>query len=140
MRLTQFSDYAWRLLMHVADQDGQRTTIADAAKANDISRSHLMKVAQRLAQPGGGGRGNRRAFHRRQIVEAPHGQGPVELPALLLWGSRSNYVQAEGLATMREHFPALEDDSLEAGHWLHAERASEFQQAVVAFLDRVARA
>ncbi|MDH2299187.1 alpha/beta fold hydrolase [Cobetia sp. 29-18-1] len=75
-----------------------------------------------------------------QIVEAPHGQGPVELPALLLWGSRSNYVQAEGLATMREHFPALEDDSLEAGHWLHAERASEFQQAVVTFLDRVARA
>ncbi|GAB5430402.1 MAG: Rrf2 family transcriptional regulator [Devosia indica] len=52
MRLTQFSDYAWRLLMHVADQDGQRTTIAEAAKANDISRSHLMKVAQRLAQEG----------------------------------------------------------------------------------------
>jgi len=52
MRLTQFSDYAWRLLMHVADQDGQRTTIAEAAKANDISRSHLMKVAQRLAQGG----------------------------------------------------------------------------------------
>lgn len=52
MRLTQFSDYAWRLLMHVAHQDGQRTTIAEAAKANDISRSHLMKVAQRLAQEG----------------------------------------------------------------------------------------
>lgn len=52
MRLTQFSDYAWRLLMHVADQDGQRTTIAEAAKANNISRSHLMKVAQRLAQEG----------------------------------------------------------------------------------------
>lgn len=52
MRLTQFSDYAWRLLMYVADQEGQRTTIAEAAKANHISRSHLMKVAQRLAQEG----------------------------------------------------------------------------------------
>lgn len=52
MRLTRFSDYAWRLLMHVADQDGQRTTIAEAAKANNISRNHLMKVAQRLAQEG----------------------------------------------------------------------------------------
>jgi Rrf2 family nitric oxide-sensitive transcriptional repressor len=52
MRLTQFSDFAWRLLMYVAEQDGQRTTIADAAKANNISRTHLMKVAQRLAQKG----------------------------------------------------------------------------------------
>lgn len=50
MRLTQFSDYAWRLLMYVADRKGQRTTIAEAAAANGISRNHLMKVAQRLAQ------------------------------------------------------------------------------------------
>ena len=50
MRLTQFSDYAWRLLMYVADRNGQRTTIAEAAAANGISRNHLMKVAQRLAQ------------------------------------------------------------------------------------------
>ena len=52
MRLTRFSDYAWRLLMHLADHEGQRTTIAEAAKANNISRNHLMKVAQRLAQKG----------------------------------------------------------------------------------------
>lgn len=50
MRLTQFSDYAWRLLMYVAYRKGQRTTIAEAAAANGISRNHLMKVAQRLAQ------------------------------------------------------------------------------------------
>lgn len=50
MRLTQFSDYAWRLLMYVADRNGQRTTIAEAAAANGISRNHLTKVAQRLAQ------------------------------------------------------------------------------------------
>ena len=75
-----------------------------------------------------------------QIVEAPQAHGEVGLPALLLWGERSNYVQADGLQAMRERFPRLEDASLDAGHWLHAERASEFQQAVETFLERVARA
>lgn len=74
-----------------------------------------------------------------QIVEAPQGAGPVELPTLLLWGARSNYVQQNGMAVMRERFPALEDASLDAGHWLHAERAAEFQQAVLVFLDRDSR-
>ncbi|WP_158773305.1 alpha/beta fold hydrolase [Cobetia sp. L2A1] len=74
-----------------------------------------------------------------QIVEAPQGQAPVEMPTLLLRGERSHYVQQDGLAAMRERFPALEETSLDAGHWLHAERAAEFQQAVLIFLDRVSR-
>jgi len=52
MRLTRFSDYALRLLIYVASRPGQRTTIADAAKAYGISRNHLMKVAHRLALAG----------------------------------------------------------------------------------------
>ena len=50
MRLTQFSDFAIRLLVFVASQAGRRATIAQAAEVHGISRSHLMKVASLLAR------------------------------------------------------------------------------------------
>lgn len=52
MRLTQFSDYALRLLIFVAAHPDRRVTIAEAAQSYAISRNHLMKVAQRLAGAG----------------------------------------------------------------------------------------
>lgn len=50
MRLTQFTDYALRLMMHVASKSGQRITIQEAAAFYGISRFHLMKVANLLAR------------------------------------------------------------------------------------------
>lgn len=50
MRLTRFTDFALRLLIFVAANPGRRVTIAEAAKSYGISRNHLMKVAQKLAQ------------------------------------------------------------------------------------------
>ena len=52
MRLTQFTDYALRLLLFMAANEGRRITIAEVAEANAISRHHLMKVAHRLAKTG----------------------------------------------------------------------------------------
>ncbi len=49
MRLTVFSDYALRVLIYVALQGDRRTTVAEIAEVYDISRSHLMKVVQRLS-------------------------------------------------------------------------------------------
>ncbi|MCA0422487.1 MAG: Rrf2 family transcriptional regulator [Proteobacteria bacterium] len=52
MRLTSFSDYAFRLLM-MADAAGDRLiTIEEAAKRYRISRAHLMKVANQLTRTG----------------------------------------------------------------------------------------
>ncbi|MEB2846471.1 Rrf2 family transcriptional regulator [Rhizobiales bacterium RZME27] len=48
MQLTLFTDYGLRLMMFVAVSDGRRVTIEEVARAYDISRSHLMKVAQVL--------------------------------------------------------------------------------------------
>ncbi len=52
MQLTKFSDYALRVLMYVAQGEGRPATIAEIARAHGISRSHLMKVVNRLAQLG----------------------------------------------------------------------------------------
>jgi Rrf2 family nitric oxide-sensitive transcriptional repressor len=52
MRLTQHTDYGLRLLMYVALKSGQRCTIREAAESFDISRNHLMKIANLLQHHG----------------------------------------------------------------------------------------
>jgi Rrf2 family nitric oxide-sensitive transcriptional repressor len=52
MQLTRFSDYGLRLMMMAAANSGRRITIEETAKAYDISRAHLMKVAQLLVREG----------------------------------------------------------------------------------------
>lgn len=52
MRLTQFTDYALRLLIYAATHRERLITIEEAATAYDISRNHLMKVANHLAREG----------------------------------------------------------------------------------------
>lgn len=50
MRLTQFSDYALRLLIYTAAHGDRLVTIEQAAGAYAISRAHLMKVANILTR------------------------------------------------------------------------------------------
>lgn len=52
MQLTRHTDYALRLLIHLAGSDGARVQIADVAEAQAISRTHLMKIANELARAG----------------------------------------------------------------------------------------
>ncbi|HEY3785265.1 MAG TPA: Rrf2 family transcriptional regulator [Steroidobacteraceae bacterium] len=52
MRLTFHTDYALRVLMLLAMEPQKRHTIAEVARRYDISRAHLMKVAQTLTQAG----------------------------------------------------------------------------------------
>ncbi len=52
MQLTRHTDYALRLLIHLAGSDGGRVQIADVAEAQAISRTHLMKIANELARAG----------------------------------------------------------------------------------------
>lgn len=52
MRLTQFTDYALRLLMLLAAEPDRRLTIQQVSEFHGISRNHLMKVANRLARAG----------------------------------------------------------------------------------------
>lgn len=52
MRLTQHTDYGLRLLMYVALKNGQRCTIREVAESFNISRNHLMKIANLLQHQG----------------------------------------------------------------------------------------
>ncbi len=52
MKLTHQSDYALRLLMHLAANDGELHTIAAIAARYGISKNHLMKVALHLSRDG----------------------------------------------------------------------------------------
>jgi Rrf2 family nitric oxide-sensitive transcriptional repressor len=52
MRLTLYTDYSLRLLMHCAVRRGELVTIQDVADAYGISKNHLMKVAFELGRKG----------------------------------------------------------------------------------------
>ena len=52
MRLTNFSDYALRVLLFAAAKGDALITIEETAKVYGISRTHLMKVANQLTRAG----------------------------------------------------------------------------------------
>lgn len=52
MRVTNFSDYAFRVLMHAAMRDDRLITIKETAELFGISRAHLMKVVNVLTRAG----------------------------------------------------------------------------------------
>ena len=52
MRLTNFSDYALRLMMYAAARKDQLITIEETAALYGLSRAHLMKVANQLTRAG----------------------------------------------------------------------------------------
>ena len=52
MRLTDYTDYSLRVLLYLAVRGEELSTIQDISHAYGISRNHLMKVVQQLAERG----------------------------------------------------------------------------------------
>lgn len=52
MRLTLYTDYSLRMLMYLATDPDQTSTIQEIANGYGISKNHLMKVAYELGQAG----------------------------------------------------------------------------------------
>lgn len=52
MRLTSFNDYGFRMLMRVASDPNRVFSTAELAEEFGLSRNHLAKIMQRLAQGG----------------------------------------------------------------------------------------
>lgn len=54
--------------------------------------------------------------------------------ALFLKGSKSKYINKNNIPVIKAFFPNYELVTLDAGHWVHAERPKEFMEALVKFL------
>jgi len=52
MRLTLWTDYALRALIYVGAKREAASTIAEIAKSFGVSRTHMMKIVNRLGQQG----------------------------------------------------------------------------------------
>jgi len=52
MRLSAYSDYSFRVLMHAALRSPERATVDEVAETFGISRHHLVKVVHELGRSG----------------------------------------------------------------------------------------
>lgn len=52
MRLTRYTDFALRVLIHLATQPDRHASIASIARSHRISHNHLMKVVHDLGKAG----------------------------------------------------------------------------------------
>lgn len=52
MKLTRYTDYAMRVLIHLGTRGDELSSIAEIARVYDISQNHLMKVVQDLGHAG----------------------------------------------------------------------------------------
>ncbi len=55
-------------------------------------------------------------------------------PTLFVRGGRSIYVSDEDIKAIKEVMPQVEVTTIEAGHWIHAERPQELLSAIRSFL------
>jgi Rrf2 family nitric oxide-sensitive transcriptional repressor len=52
VRLTRYTDYSLRVLIHLALNDDRLCSIGEIARTYDVSHNHLMKVVNALARDG----------------------------------------------------------------------------------------
>jgi esterase len=63
---------------------------------------------------------------------------PCRLPTLFLGGAESDYLRSIHNPAIYEHFPAAEITMVNgAGHWLHAEKPTEFLKHIKSFINFV---
>ncbi len=59
---------------------------------------------------------------------------PFDKESLFIRGSRSNYIQAEDEPIIKDLFPNATLESIDAGHWVHAEKPKDLLQSIQKFL------
>lgn len=82
MQLTKHTDYAFRVLIYLASlPEGQLSTVQEIAERFEVSRSHIMKIVQKLAAAGviHASRGQQGGIRLGQPKEAINLRSVIEL-------------------------------------------------------------
>ena len=59
---------------------------------------------------------------------------PFGKPTLFIRGEKSNYITKNDFEFIKEIFPKSEIKSMNSGHWVHAEKPTEFLEILISFL------
>ncbi|RUO25900.1 alpha/beta hydrolase [Aliidiomarina minuta] len=70
-----------------------------------------------------------------KLIGAPTSEGQYNGPVLFIRGEKSDYVQQSHRDEIAPRFPRATAETIEgAGHWLHAEKPTEFNRLVADFI------
>ncbi|GAA5905955.1 hypothetical protein JCM5296_001300 [Sporobolomyces johnsonii] len=61
------------------------------------------------------------------------GEKVFDKPSLFLKGSKSKYINSRNIPTIKQFFPNSQLETLETGHWVHAEKPKEFVELLEKF-------
>lgn len=114
-----------------ADQQLQRTI-----PEPDV-RQFLLKNLSRNAEGGFEWKINLKVLDENigAMVEGLQYDGVYNGPTLFIKGSKSNYYKPGDENTVSQHFPKAQWVTMETGHWVQAEKPTEFAEIVMKFLD-----
>lgn len=72
------------------------------------------------------------------IGDFPHTPGEQiwHGPTLFVKGAKSKYINRRNVPVMEQYFPNMKLETLDAGHWVHAERPQEFVDLVSKFISQ----
>ena len=102
---------------------------------NPRIRSFLLKNLLRSKEGGFSWKANFRILEKNYpLLIDEVGEFPSDVPALFVRGLQSNYIEDEDLDLMQALFPHASFASVDAGHWLHAEKPTELLEIIQAFL------
>lgn len=125
MRLTDYTDYALRVLMHLGTRPGRTITIREIAAANGISHNHLSKIVHHLGLLG--------------ILTTLRGRaGGIRLarpPAQIMLGAVIRLIEPD--FQMAECFSNYDNTGVLAGHGKLKQLLSKATSAFLERLDQV---
>lgn len=117
-------------------------TVADKQLKTRIKefgvRQFLLKNLSRSRESGYEWKMNLPVLHEnyQEILKGIESDSTFDNPTLFLRGGNSDYILDEDFEAIQDLFPNSELETIEgAGHWLHAEKPTEFIQHVRAFLE-----
>ena len=105
--------------------------------SSEAVRQFLLKNLMRKPEGGFGWRINLPVIDKN--LEVISGglvyQGVFQKKTLFIRGAKSDYILDEDRASIKKFFPASAIVTMDAGHWVQAERPEEFVQVILSFLN-----